>query len=238
MNKIYWKDYWADKTDGQHRRQDEDFMENEAKEKLFLLEGGKSILDFGCGAAELLTYYSRVYDFNVGADFSASMLKSAAKRLEQFNSIDKVRLLHADDSQVWRQIEKDLGEVYKFDRITAGQVIQYLDKKQIEMFICNALPHLAANGRLCFFDVVDSRTYELWRSKLFKSPNFNMSVLFRLMVGRLRALGKTIKGTNVSEMGYMYPPFFFESLANKYGLKLHVVNSMYYEYRYHVILSC
>lgn len=176
MNKIYWKDYWADKTDGQHRRQDEDFMENEAKEKLFLLEGGKSILDFGCGAAELLTYYSRVYDFNVGADFSASMLKSAAKRLEQFNSIDKVRLLHADDSQVWR-------------------------------------------------------------SKLFKSPNFNMSVLFRLIVGRLRALGKTIKGTTVSEMGYMYPPFFFESLANKYGLKLHVVNSMYYEYRYHVIFS-
>ena len=67
----------------------------EAREKLFHLDGGRTLLDFGCGAAELLTYYAPEYEQLVGVDFSESMLKEANKRIEK-NNYKNIDLILAD----------------------------------------------------------------------------------------------------------------------------------------------
>ncbi|MGA9189793.1 MAG: class I SAM-dependent methyltransferase, partial [Methanosarcina sp.] len=57
-SKFSWSEYFSDKKDGGHRHSTEEFLSKEAKEKLLHLDGGTSLLDFGCGAGELLIYYA------------------------------------------------------------------------------------------------------------------------------------------------------------------------------------
>lgn len=234
-NNTFWYNYWKRKTCGEHRSQDECFLAREAKEKLFHLDGGNSLLDFGCGSADLFAYYSLVYSINVGVDFSSQMLAKAQMRLKDFDVTSDVLLLNADDSTVCEQLESRLGKTYMFDRITAGQVIQYLDKRQVEQFICNSITCLNKGGLICLFDVVDCRTYELWNAGLFNYEHLNPIVLSTWAIGRLRAIKNKLKRVPPFEIGYMYPPAFFEMLAKKYNLQYYIVHSMYYEYRYHVI---
>src|SRR5690554_3193466 len=60
--KNVWEEFFADKRSGGHRSSAEEFLSMEAREKLFHLNGGKTILDFGCGAGELLVYYAPEYE--------------------------------------------------------------------------------------------------------------------------------------------------------------------------------
>lgn len=123
MKKTYWIDYWSDKTTGLRKTQAEDFLKNESEEKLFHLSGGENLLDFGCGSAELLVYFADKYGFCVGVDCSESMITEALKRLQKFKVEDKVRLFNSDDANVWKLIDDKFGEDFRFDRITAGQVV-------------------------------------------------------------------------------------------------------------------
>jgi len=234
MKKTYWTDYWSKQIHGQHRFQREEFLKDESEEKLFHLGKGENLLDFGCGSADLLAYYAQFYTFCAGADCSALMLEKAKERLNAFNQ-HNVLLVEADTNQIWKEIENKLGKNFQFDRITTGQVIQYLDKKQVEDFIYNSTKHLTDTGKICLFDIVDSRTYELWEAGLFGSSSFNFSVLLKLIYGRLRAFFNNLRGKPSNNLGYAYPPAFFMNLAEKYNLKVLYFNSMYYEYRYHIL---
>ncbi len=234
IKNTFWKNYWSDKTHGQHRSQTEDFLKNEAKEKLFHLDGGKSILDLGCGSADLLAYYARAYELCIGADWSESMINKAYERLKSFDVQDNVHLLQADDTQIWEHVKQKFGNEFKFDRITAGQVIQYLSEEQIDHFIHEAKSHLAPEGKICLFDVVDSRTYELWRAGLFNHERIHISTINGLLIGRLRTFKNKLTGKPLYDLGYIYSPAQFKGFAEKYDLIVSFVHSMYYEYRYHV----
>lgn len=232
---TFWQNYWNAKTCGEHRSQEEDFLAKEAKEKLFHLNGGNTLLDFACGSADLFAYYCREYQSSIGVDFSEQMLAKAQERLAMFGG--HAALIHADDSTVWKRLENHLGQDYQFDRITAGQVIQYLDGTQIEQFVAKGITHLTEGGLICLFDVVDCRTYELWKAGLFNSKRLNTSVLFAVLIERLRGVKNSLKGRPFSDIDYTYSPNFFERLANKYNLQINIAYSMYYEYRYHVVLK-
>lgn len=235
--RLYWKNYWEDKICGFHRSQDEGFLEKEAKEKLFHLNGGKSLLDFGCGSADLLAYYSLMYDLSVGIDASARMLEKAKERLNEFRTDHQILLINSDDTELWVRLEDRFDKEYKFDRITAGQVIQYLDQKQIDDFIGNAQKHISKDGLICLFDIVDTRIYDLWEAQLFKNESFNLTVLLRMGFRHCSKIKNRFKKAPEQRIGYTYSPSFFKLLANKYNLKSQFVHSMYYEYRFHVIFS-
>ncbi len=237
MKNIFWKDYWSDKTHGEHRSQSEDFLEKESKEKLFHLGAGGKLLDFGCGSADLLAYYARNYEFSIGADWSASMINRAQERLDSFDLQGKYRLFQSDDNHIWEIIDNELGKDFRFDCITAGQVIQYFNKEQVDHFISNAFLHLSDKGKICLFDIVDSRTYELWRAGLFNREYVNLSVLGRILVNRLRIVKNRLSGKPLHDLGYIYPPALFMELGRKYNLNVSFAHSMYYEYRYHIIFS-
>ena len=237
MKKTYWKDFWEEQTTGLHRSQEEAFLKTESKEKLFHLGSGEKLLDFGCGSADLFVYYTSAYHFCVGIDRSKLLLEKAAERIKSFQNQDNTFLINSDHAQMWHDIEQQFGQDFKFDCITTGQVIQYLEKKQIDDFIRHATAHLTDTGKICLFDIVDSRTHELWKAGLYRQNSLNMSVMMKLLYGRLKGIFNKLRGKPSYELGYAYPPAFFADLAKKYNLQVSCANSMYYEYRYHIFFE-
>lgn len=117
--KDFWADFFANMRDCGHISSAEEFIFKEAKEKLFHLDRGKTLLDFGCGAGKLLVHYAPGYDRMIEVDFSASMLDEASKRIGE-RKCGNISLIQTDDKAVWDKLDSF------FDRITAAGVIQYL----------------------------------------------------------------------------------------------------------------
>ena len=202
MKKAFWKDYWDKQSDGQHHLQEESFLKSESEEKLFHLAKGGNLLDFGCGSADLLAYYTPFFKFSVGADNSKLMLEKAKERLSVFNNQDNFMLINSDNCQIWNEIKHKLSEKFQFDCITTGQVMQYLNRKEIEDFICNAAHHLTDSGKICLFDIVDARTFPLWKAGLFKGDSFTYMIVIRLIFNYLKWIWRKIKGKPFYSFGY------------------------------------
>ena len=229
-SKNVWEEFFADKKRGGHRSSAEEFLSKEAREKLYHLNGGKTLLDFGCGAGELLVYYSLEYEKLVGADFSASMLEEAGKRVRE-RKCENVNLILANDKNVWEKLD------FSFDRITAAGVIQYLTYEEVDNFIASATKHLNKGGKIILFDLLDPRLYPLWKIGLF-SRDFGVDKILRRIAFETRTIFlATLKNRPKDILGYTHKPHTIENIANKHGFKMEYVKSMYYEYKYHAIIS-
>ena len=227
-----WKEYWSGKTDGGHRCSTEEFLEKESREKLFHLNGGQSLLDFGCGSADLLVYFASSYNCIVGADFSQSMLDRAQRRVHEFHCSDKISLVHGNENTIWSKLNQN------FDRISATGVIQYLTKKQINSFLKDALPKLSGCGKILLFDIVDPRLFFLFKLGLFKKNDIGKMKLFINAVTLIfYEFCRFLKRLPLSNMGYAYYPKEIQEIAARHNLQFDYVWSMYYEYRYHAILT-
>jgi cyclopropane-fatty-acyl-phospholipid synthase len=235
VQKMYWQEYWAKQVDGMHRWKTEEAYEKMAKEKLFHIEGGDSLLDFGCGSADLLCYYAKGYRTVIGVDFSKPMLENAQKRLVE-KECNHVKLLYANDETVWEMVNQ------KFDRIILNGVVQYLDEKQIENFIKNALKFLNTNGKIALLEIVDPRFLLVFNSGVLSDIDNNKESskirIFRSLVMEFFSrILRRLKGYPQNGLGNAYHPLSISKIAIKYNLQMEYVCSMYYEYRYHAILS-
>ena len=227
--KNIYEDFFKDKTHGGHRYSSEEFLAMEAREKLFHLDGGKTLLDFGCGSAELLTYYAPEYEQLVGVDFSPSMLGEASKRIrgKKYNNID---LILADHETLW----ENLGST--FDRITAAGVIQYLSLQETDAFIANASRHLNKEGKIVLFDILDPRLYPLWKLGIF-APNAGIKkALYRVGCDFRDSISATLRNRPRNIYGFSHNPYKMQKIAHKHGFEMRYVQSMYYEYKYHAIM--
>lgn len=228
--------YYSDKTSGLHRESTEHFYALEAQEKLFHLGKGETLLDFGCGSADLLSYYSREFKSLAGVDVSENMLSHAVKRLESF-AAKNVELICADDINVWDK----LGE-RRFEVITAAGVVQYLSYSQIDAFLRQSLLHLSPGGRIAFFDLIDPRLYWLVKYGFFAEGPLRPSDLLRIPVrfARIAASGvvAAISGKpRGGFIGHAHHPALIRKRARDLNLACRIVRSMYYEYRYHALLT-
>jgi cyclopropane-fatty-acyl-phospholipid synthase len=227
--KNIWEDFFKDKTHGGHRYSSEEFLSIEAREKLFHLDGGKTLLDFGCGSAELLAYYSLDYEQLVGVDFSQSMLGEAGKRLRE-RKCNNIDLILADHKTVWENLHST------FDRITAAGVIQYLTFQEIDDFIANASGHLNSDGKIVFFDILDPRLYPLWKLGVF-APNAGLlKALYRVGCDFQTSISATLRNRPRNIYGFSHNPYKIQKIAHKHGFEMRYVKSMYYEYKYHAIM--
>jgi cyclopropane-fatty-acyl-phospholipid synthase len=229
-SEFSWEKYFSDKKTGGHRFSTEEFLAKEANEKLFHLSGGKTLLDFGCGAGELLIYFVPKYEKVVGADFSKSMLFEAEKKLLQ-HKYENADLILADDKTVWDKLS------LQFDRITATEVVQYFTPEQLEDFIRNASRYLNVDGKIVFFDIIDPRLYYLWKVGWFSQNFISWNILARAYSGFVRRTLAFLRNQPGDIVGNSYNPSLIEKIANGNGFQMEYVKSMYYEYRYHVILS-
>lgn len=242
MDPMTWSQYWEGKTSGGHRSHELAFLDREAAEKLFHLQlPGTDLLDFGCGAGELTLYYARAFDSVVGVDFSSSMLEMAATRFEQAG-VENVRLVNGDHVGIWDRLAPDTS----FDVITAGQVVQYLSPCELKSFLITALGRLRPGGRLVLFDVIDPRIYWLLELGFFPrkpgmmwpavrtSPGNVALTSARLLLHRLR---RRLRGLPAREIGYLHHPQVFLDALDGAGVEVIFTGSLYYEYRYHVVID-
>jgi cyclopropane fatty-acyl-phospholipid synthase-like methyltransferase len=228
-SEFSWKEYFSDKKRGGHRFSTEEFLAKEAKEKLFHLNGGRTLLDFGCGAGELLIYYAPHYEKVVGVDFSSSMLFEAEKKVLH-HKYKNVNLILADDRTVWEKLDT------KFDQITAAGVVQYLTLEEINRFILNASGYLNEGGKISFFDIIDPRLYSLWKIGWFSHNCISWDLFVKTCVDYVKRTSAFLR-KKPDIIGYSHSPHLIEKIARKNGFQMEYVKSMYYEYRYHAILS-
>ena len=229
-SKFSWGEYWTGKTNGAHRFSTEEFLSKEAREKLFHLGGGESILDFGCGSADLLIHYIPHYKNVVGVDFSESMLNEAKRKIAE-KKYENVCLILADDKTVWDKLDSS------FDRISASQVIQFLTFEQIDNFISNASRYLNDDGKIIFFDMVDPRLSICFKIGFFSKKFRYWKILPRICLETFNYMSTKIDNKPKGIIGYSHNPYQVEEIANRHGFGMEYVQSMYYEYRYHAILS-
>lgn len=229
-SEFSWKEYFSDKKTGGHRFSNEEFLAKEAKEKLFHLNGGKTLLDFGCGAGELLIYYVPKYEKVVGVDFSKSMLFEAERKILH-NKYRNVDLILADDKTVWNKLN------LKFDQITATGVVQYLTPEQVDSFIRNASAYLNEGGKIAFFDIIDPTLYSLWKIGWFSQSFRPWNIFVRASTGSVRRISAFLKNQPNDIIGHPHSPYLIKKIANRNGFQMEYAKSMYYEYRYHAILS-
>jgi cyclopropane-fatty-acyl-phospholipid synthase len=227
--KNVWEEFFADKRRGGHRSSAEEFLAMEAREKLFHLDGGKTLLDFGCGAGELLVYYAPEYEKTIGVDFSPSMLEEASKRIRERNCKNTTLIL-ADDKTVWNKLDSS------FDRITSAGVFQYLTYQEIDDFILNASNYLNKGGKIILFDMLDPRLYPLWKIGLFSQDKSVRKFLCKAVYGVRNTISASLKNRPRDILGYSHNPNKIKKIANKNGFEMICVQSMYYEYKYHAII--
>lgn len=228
--KDFWIEFFANRRDGGHRSSAEEFLSMEAKEKLFHLDGGKTLLDFGCGAGELLIHYAPEYEQMVGVDFSASMLDEASKRIKE-RKCENISLIQADDKTIWNKLESP------FDRITAAGVMQYLTLQEIDSFIFNASSYLNKGGKIVLFDILDPRIYPLWKIGLFSQDENLWKILRKIGFEFKVILSASLNNHPRDIVGFAHNPNTVRKIAEKYGFETIFVQSMYYEYKYHAIID-
>lgn len=227
---------YADQVDGVHRYRTEAFYQLEAREKLFHMGPGASVLDFGCGSADLLAWYAPHYASLVGVDISDNMLRRAAERLARMG-VANVALQQADDLTVWPWLA---GR--RFDVITSAAVMQYFSAPQIGDFLASARAHLVPGGRVVMFDIVDPRVWWMFKYGWFSARPLGAAAVAHALARSAReiALGlarRVAPRRRADLMGASHHPAAIEQQATRAGYAVQFVRSMYYEYRYHALLT-
>jgi cyclopropane-fatty-acyl-phospholipid synthase len=225
----YWRREWASRSSGGHRRADEDFLKMEADEKLFHAGRGGSLLDFGCGAAELTVHYATAFKKVIGADFSETMLAAARRRAADGGV--HIEFALADDETVWSRVEGN------FDVITSSQVVQFLSRQQLDAFIAVALTRLNDGGCVLLFDIIHPTAHLMARLGLLDSGQSGRGISLNKIAIEVKRLLRLSVGRPGDITGYAQRPAELLALAKKHNATATIVWSMYYEYRYHAILT-
>ena len=227
--------FYADNTNGSHRYNTEEFFKLEAKEKLFHMGSGTSLFDFGCGTGDLLVYYSTAFQCMSGVDISANMVQRARRRLDEFG-LESVTVAQADETDVWSVVGDS-----RFEVITSAGVMQYLSVSQIEEFLRSARMRLLPGGRIAMFDFVDPRLYWLFKYGWFNERPLEFKLVLQSLIqtGRVlvRKLLRSLAGRPEDHIGYSHHPVVVQRAAERNGFQCRIVCSMYYECRYHALLT-
>lgn len=231
------KDFWGKQTSSLHRSAGDRFYSRKAGEHAALIPAQERMLgcvDLGCGAGELLYFFSDLVRVDVGLDYSKSMLAQAAQKLAgkpiELIEGDLFKYLPTSQHPVW---------------VTTGALNQYLAPKELGAFL-DAFRSNEASRSLYLFDCVDPVRYLLMPYGLSYRPPVSRDIVRKLYhfgrrgaiaaglaLGLLDRPAHKLKGAG---MGYGYLPRFWLAEATARGLEVEIVSSQAYEYRYHVIL--
>ena len=236
--------FWGTQSSSRHRSADPEFYRHKAEEHAALMtpeEKAAGCADLGCGAGELLYYFSDHAKVDVGLDYSRSMLDAARSRLDQ-------KSIPLSDADVFTYLPECTSPTW----MTTGALNQYLPAPRladlVQLFSVNA-----AARSFFLFDCVDPVRYAMLPCGIGYQP-MNVSArrpLSRLLRRSLRSLVNLLRVAQIvllprrqrewarlpgEGLGYGYLPATWQALAGTHQLRLEMVSSRYYEYRYHVIL--
>ena len=240
MNKIDFKEYWSDKTSSLNRSSEVIYYQKKAYEHLNIMRESNlqsGVVDFGCGACELLTEISRITDHQYTAiDFSKSLLGEASKAV----NADRVTLVHSSARSYAMSAKEEVW-------MSCGAVNQYSDRRELEDFI-QVFWDNDHSRALYFFDCIDPVKYRFFSSRIIGSfsPYKKSNGLrpFLVKIGqRLMACLYVISGRyarqveSLGAMGYGVRPEFWYDVTKGLKVQIEIVSSAVFEYRYHVRLE-
>jgi SAM-dependent methyltransferase len=235
------RQFWERQTSSRHRLDTDDFYKSKAQEHAaFLADAERTggVVDIGCGAGELLYFFSEYARVDVAIDYSSSMLEQARARLagKQMVFIEGDAFDHLPDVQ--QQVWTSTGAVNQYlapDRVSdlLDMFCQNNRARTLYLFDCVdpirivlmpfGISYRQPAARASGLKELARRTYRAGKQGIFTT---------RLILGLQRPAQK-LRGDG---MGYGFLPRFWLGLAAQKGLKVEIVSSRYYEYRYHVML--
>jgi SAM-dependent methyltransferase len=241
--KVDYKSYWQTKTDSGHRSSDPAFYQRKAIEQAALMspqERAGPCLDLGCGAGELLEHLQHDLNVAVALDFSESMLDAARQRL----SGSSIRLTNAD-------LFDYLPTAAEPTWMTTGAINQYLDFQKTRRFLQLFTENRSARS-LFLFDCVDPLRFAVlpfgssylprvptelprWRAGLTSLSLWAHRVMtgIKIMLGLFDRTGVLLER---GRMGFGYHPHHWRELIESFDLHCEIVSSLFYEYRFHIII--
>jgi len=235
MNDFDFKSYWAQQTSNLHRfGHDEYYYRQMAEEHLLLMSPEDRLsgcVDLGCGGGEVLGYLSNECVINVALDFSEVMLEKARNRLSDKN----IKFVNED---VFSYLKRSVDSVW----LASSSINQYLDAKSqfafLDLFVDNSLVK-----SFYLFDCIDPSRYVLFAAGAITRYDLNRppSWLCRI-VGFGRGLVRAVFQPSwfdfapLGHMGYGFAPSFWHRECERRNLRVELVSSKFYEYRYHAII--
>jgi ubiquinone/menaquinone biosynthesis C-methylase UbiE len=226
----YFLEYWQKRNDAGHRLSTEDWFEKNATELLHLFPAKGVLLDVGCGNAEILAYLAPHFESAIGIDFSSSMLNAARRRLDA-KPLPNVNLMLADACDI------PIGN-QKTDLILSYQVAQNLDDAQLRRHLRECRRILRQGGIVGVCSVPWANLRHLRECGGLTGPRISPAgLLLRYCTRAPRGLYHRLKlGVMSNGIGFWYTHEEMKSIAASEGFECEIVNSWYYEYRFHAIL--
>jgi SAM-dependent methyltransferase len=224
------KVWWASKKDAFHRQRSEVWLKQNAYELLCLFPHGGTLLDVGCGNAQLLTYLAPHYDKVIGIDFSPGMLEAARQRVEAFG-LKNVHLESGDACQF-------PASVSHADVILSSHVVQDLDPAEVRLHLQECSRVLTPSGAvgLCGIPWVNLRDW-YYSGGVQLPPSTGIRQSLRAMRRYLHLRWQQCRGVVKADgIGCWYGRDEIVRIAKSEGFDCHIVHAWYYEHRFHARL--
>ncbi|WP_341537206.1 hypothetical protein [Methanosarcina barkeri] len=87
------------------------------------------------------------------------------------------------------------------------------------------------------FDILDPRLYPLWKMGLFSQDADLWKILRKIGFEFKVMLSASLSNRPRDILGFAHNPYAVKKIADRYGFETIFVKSMYYEYKYHAIIS-
>lgn len=234
MLPVDFRAYWEQRTSSEHRSDDDAWYRSKAEEHLGLMsdeDRRSGCVDLGCGAGELLVHLSRGCRVDAALDFSSAMLDRARQR---FPTGD-VQLLNED---VFSYLGHAVARVW----LASGSVNQYLDGQGQERMLDQFRENGAARS-FYLFDCIDPSRYVLFERRALNRYDASAPAPWLHRVagffrGMMRAAVRPawFEAGALGHLGFGFAPCFWRRACERRHLRLELVSSRFYEYRYHAII--
>ena len=214
-----WKAFWEYKTDPLHTHSDKQYYNDYGRELSVLLPSKiNAVLELGCGSGSL--YEPLGFDkasIYVGIDLSESMLG-------EFRSAHPELTLQQGSADTYKDNNR-------YDLIFTNGVIQYLSVDMLRNQIRNALDMLAEDGII----IHSSIPWKIMKKQY--AIGHLMPPYGKRGIKAYIYYWATSLGLKKDSMGRWYSISDFKNMASEFDLTVRFYGSMYYPYRFHVILK-
>jgi cyclopropane-fatty-acyl-phospholipid synthase len=224
------REYWSKQSDALHRHTGDEWFHKYAEEMRAMIPAGGTMLDVGCGACQLTSFFAASFEQIYGVDISPSMLLKAKERLSGLG-IRNVKLLEGSATEI-------PSEIAQVDVIMAYSVLQYFDWQAVQAHLRECDRILNPDGIVCWGLIPNAGLRHLQWAGLLASPQPSLLSAARSYVRALRRWSLANKRGELlwDGIGHWFFPHKIRNAAESAGFTTDIRYSWYYEYRFHALL--